>query len=154
MRLAMEKPSEYVMKPQREGGGHNLFGDELSAALSTLSREQRKKIRLPSAYNNLVGLRLKKARYTSASPFIGLSRLPRPAMNSPMNIGVRFGVSVVQGREDFRRPMGRRGVIEIDQITTIWQYPIQDRYVSARLLGCECHENTPSNQVAVQVDEE
>ena len=41
MRLAMEKPSEYVMKPQREGGGHNLFGDELSAALSTLSREQR-----------------------------------------------------------------------------------------------------------------
>ena len=29
------------MKPQREGGGHNLFGAELASALSTLSREQR-----------------------------------------------------------------------------------------------------------------
>ena len=41
MRLAKERPSEYVMKPQREGGGHNLFGAELASALSTLSREQR-----------------------------------------------------------------------------------------------------------------
>ena len=47
MRLAQERPSEYVMKPQREGmsdvrsGAHNLFGTELASALSTLSREQR-----------------------------------------------------------------------------------------------------------------
>ena len=36
MRLAQERPSEYVMKPQREGmsdlrsGAHNLFGTELA----------------------------------------------------------------------------------------------------------------------------
>lgn len=41
MRLAIEKPSEYVMKPQREGGGHNYYGDELANALRTLSPEQR-----------------------------------------------------------------------------------------------------------------
>ena len=41
MRLAMEKPSEYVMKPQREGGGHNYFGDELKQALGQLSRAER-----------------------------------------------------------------------------------------------------------------
>ncbi len=41
MRLALERPSEYVMKPQREGGGHNFFGSELTDALRTLSREQR-----------------------------------------------------------------------------------------------------------------
>ena len=41
MRRAIENPSEYVMKPQREGGGHNLFGAELSAALQSLSREER-----------------------------------------------------------------------------------------------------------------
>jgi glutathione synthetase len=41
MRLARERPSEYVMKPQREGGGYNFFGEELVNALSTLSREQR-----------------------------------------------------------------------------------------------------------------
>ena len=41
MRLARERPQEYVMKPQREGGGHNYFGEELAEALTTLSREQR-----------------------------------------------------------------------------------------------------------------
>ena len=29
------------MKPQREGGGHNFFGDELAQSLRELSREQR-----------------------------------------------------------------------------------------------------------------
>ena len=33
MRRAIEEPSGFVMKPQREGGGHNLFGEQLSAAL-------------------------------------------------------------------------------------------------------------------------
>ena len=41
MRMALERPADYVMKPQREGGGHNLFGDELVNGLSTLSQEQR-----------------------------------------------------------------------------------------------------------------
>eukprot|EP00966_Prymnesium_polylepis_P251193 5807924-Prymnesium_polylepis.1 len=38
---AMARPSDYVMKPQREGGGNNFFGDEMREALRTFSREQR-----------------------------------------------------------------------------------------------------------------
>ena len=41
MRRAIEAPDGYVMKPQREGGGHNFFGQELADALKSLSREQR-----------------------------------------------------------------------------------------------------------------
>ena len=41
MRLAFERPDDYVMKPQREGGGHNFFGEELCAALESMTREQR-----------------------------------------------------------------------------------------------------------------
>lgn len=41
MRLARERPDGYVMKPQREGGGHNFFGDELRAALGSMTRDQR-----------------------------------------------------------------------------------------------------------------
>ena len=41
MRAAAADPSGYVMKPQREGGGHNLFGATLAAALRELSRAQR-----------------------------------------------------------------------------------------------------------------
>jgi len=41
MRLARERPDGYVMKPQREGGGHNFFGDELRAALESMTRDQR-----------------------------------------------------------------------------------------------------------------
>ena len=38
---AMARPEYYVLKPQREGGGNNLFGEELASALSTMSRAQK-----------------------------------------------------------------------------------------------------------------
>jgi len=41
MRRAIIDPSGFVMKPQREGGGHNLFGEALRAALKQLTRAQR-----------------------------------------------------------------------------------------------------------------
>lgn len=41
MRRARLEPESYVMKPQREGGGHNFFGAELASALGSLSREER-----------------------------------------------------------------------------------------------------------------
>ena len=41
MSIAIADPSKFVMKPQREGGGHNLFGEELRIALTTMSRQQR-----------------------------------------------------------------------------------------------------------------
>ena len=41
MARARERPADFVMKPQREGGGNNYFGDELKGALETFSRAQR-----------------------------------------------------------------------------------------------------------------
>ena len=35
VRLGLGNPGGYVLKPQREGGGNNLYGDELTAALRT-----------------------------------------------------------------------------------------------------------------------
>ncbi|KAJ2335820.1 Glutathione synthetase [Coemansia sp. RSA 2681] len=39
---AMANPSNYVVKPQREGGGYNTYGDEIPKLLSSLSDEERK----------------------------------------------------------------------------------------------------------------
>lgn len=38
---AIKEPSKYVLKPQREGGGNNLWGDEMVSMLKTMSREAR-----------------------------------------------------------------------------------------------------------------
>ncbi|KAJ2899085.1 Glutathione synthetase [Coemansia aciculifera] len=40
--MAMSNPSNYVVKPQREGGGYNTYGDDIPKLLSTLSDEERK----------------------------------------------------------------------------------------------------------------
>lgn len=39
--MARANPSKFVLKPQREGGGNNLFGDELCAALESMSAAER-----------------------------------------------------------------------------------------------------------------
>ncbi|KAL1921699.1 uncharacterized protein VTP21DRAFT_10341 [Calcarisporiella thermophila] len=39
---AMRTPEKFVMKPQREGGGHNIYGKDIPAALSKLSPEGRR----------------------------------------------------------------------------------------------------------------
>mmetsp|Transcript_42857 Transcript_42857/g.89523 ORF Transcript_42857/g.89523 Transcript_42857/m.89523 type:complete len:347 (+) Transcript_42857:344-1384(+) len=41
MSAARSSPDGFVMKPQREGGGNNLFGQDLAKALSDMSRSQR-----------------------------------------------------------------------------------------------------------------
>jgi len=38
---AIASPQDYVMKPQREGGGNNVYGSDIVAKLETLSREER-----------------------------------------------------------------------------------------------------------------
>lgn len=38
---ALAKPTEFVLKPQREGGGNNLYDDEMVAALKTMSYAER-----------------------------------------------------------------------------------------------------------------
>ena len=34
--MALANPEAYVLKPQREGGGNNLYGDEMCERLQTL----------------------------------------------------------------------------------------------------------------------
>mmetsp|Transcript_30150 Transcript_30150/g.37164 ORF Transcript_30150/g.37164 Transcript_30150/m.37164 type:complete len:494 (+) Transcript_30150:133-1614(+) len=38
---AMENPSRFVMKPQREGGGNNIYGDDIATALKSMSDKER-----------------------------------------------------------------------------------------------------------------
>ena len=39
--MARQSPDDFVMKPQMEGGGANLFGADMVAALNTMSVEER-----------------------------------------------------------------------------------------------------------------
>ena len=39
---AVHDPSKFVMKPQREGGGNNIYGDAVAKALTTMSPEELK----------------------------------------------------------------------------------------------------------------
>ena len=39
--LARAHPADYVLKPQREGGGHNFFDEHLVAALEGLAPDER-----------------------------------------------------------------------------------------------------------------
>ncbi|KAF4681407.1 hypothetical protein FOZ60_012123 [Perkinsus olseni] len=39
---ALKDPTAWVLKPQREGGGHNMYGDELVDALTTSSNDELK----------------------------------------------------------------------------------------------------------------
>lgn len=34
--MAMDRPSHFVLKPQREGGGNNVYGDEVRTALAAM----------------------------------------------------------------------------------------------------------------------
>ncbi len=38
--MALERPSDFVLKPQREGGGNNLFGYEMVSMLTNSSIDQ------------------------------------------------------------------------------------------------------------------
>ncbi|KAI9492816.1 glutathione synthase [Zychaea mexicana] len=40
-KLALQSPERFVMKPQREGGGNNIYGDDIVEALNKLSNEER-----------------------------------------------------------------------------------------------------------------
>lgn len=37
---ALEDPQNYVLKPQREGGGNNIYGEDIRTALTTMSPDQ------------------------------------------------------------------------------------------------------------------
>ncbi|OZJ05784.1 hypothetical protein BZG36_01294 [Bifiguratus adelaidae] len=40
-KMALENPDGFVMKPQREGGGNNVYGQDIVSILSTLSERER-----------------------------------------------------------------------------------------------------------------
>ncbi|XP_050069407.1 glutathione synthetase-like [Anopheles maculipalpis] len=39
--LALADPERFVLKPQREGGGNNVYGEDIPAALKTMSSDER-----------------------------------------------------------------------------------------------------------------
>eukprot|EP00929_Paragymnodinium_shiwhaense_P060622 TRINITY_DN30266_c0_g2_i1.p1 TRINITY_DN30266_c0_g2~~TRINITY_DN30266_c0_g2_i1.p1 ORF type:complete len:513 (+),score=86.67 TRINITY_DN30266_c0_g2_i1:113-1651(+) len=41
VRQAQAAPAKYVMKPQREGGGNNIYGEDIASTLSKLSLQER-----------------------------------------------------------------------------------------------------------------
>ncbi len=57
---ALEAPDAYVLKPQREGGGNNLYGEQLKSALQNMPAEEQagwilmERIRPPSSRNILL----------------------------------------------------------------------------------------------------
>lgn len=38
---ARARPDDFVLKPQREGGGNNLYGEDLRSALAEMSSAER-----------------------------------------------------------------------------------------------------------------
>ena len=38
---AISSPGSFVLKPQREGGGNNLWGDDMVAALRRMDKQER-----------------------------------------------------------------------------------------------------------------
>lgn len=40
--MVLSAPQKYVLKPQREGGGNNLYGEEMVDALKTMSADERR----------------------------------------------------------------------------------------------------------------
>lgn len=41
MNMALENPDRFVLKPQREGGGHNIYGSDIPNTLKKLTEEER-----------------------------------------------------------------------------------------------------------------
>ncbi|XP_055551683.1 glutathione synthetase-like isoform X1 [Wyeomyia smithii] len=41
VKLALSNPERYVLKPQREGGGNNVYGTDIPAALDKMSEDER-----------------------------------------------------------------------------------------------------------------
>lgn len=41
IKLALENPERFVLKPQREGGGNNVYGEDIPAALEKMSEDER-----------------------------------------------------------------------------------------------------------------
>lgn len=77
MAAAMADPTGFVMKPQREGGGNNLFGEALTAALRQLTRAQRSAYILMQRIEPQV---VQRARTRTRNPGAGRQRLPSLVM--------------------------------------------------------------------------
>lgn len=41
MKMALANPDHFVLKPQREGGGHNIYGSDIPRTLNKLTEEER-----------------------------------------------------------------------------------------------------------------
>ncbi|HKI99542.1 MAG TPA: glutathione synthase [bacterium] len=85
--LARARPTEFVLKPQREGGGHNAFDAELVARLNTLPPEER------PAY--VLMERIRPARHVAV-----LVRERQPQTVEGVSEIGRFGVYLADGERE------------------------------------------------------
>lgn len=87
VKKAIANPQDYVLKPQREGGGNNLYSQQLKNALSTMSPQQRSAFVLMD--------RIRPPQFTNVIIRDGVAKLDEVVSE----LGV-FGVYVsVDGRE-------------------------------------------------------
>ncbi len=86
---ALESPHEFVLKPQREGGGHNLFNQALSQKLNQLSPSERQAWVLMSKIHPVTHQTILVTSHSG-------SVLP---LKSVSEIG-RFGILLAEGERD------------------------------------------------------
>ena len=72
---ALKAPERYVLKPQREGGGNNLYGHDLKQALERMTKEERNSFILmericPKAFGNYI-VRNNHAAFAECSSELG-----------------------------------------------------------------------------------
>ena len=120
VKLGLTDPERYVLKPQREGGGNNLYGEELRAALETFDPASK-----PGEPGNLSAYILMQRIFPPANRTLCLRNGELSELETLSELGVyggylRVGEEVVMNEGggapapnqggDERRGRGRRGI--------------------------------------------
>lgn len=83
LKLAYSHPERYVLKPQREGGGNNIYKGDIPAFLDKLEREDQEKLKQSSAHGNKkLSKTLKEPKSREAYILMELIEPPQGAQNA------------------------------------------------------------------------
>ena len=83
---ALREPDRWVLKPQREGGGNNLYGADLAAALGAFDGDAK-----PGEEGNLSGYILMRRIFPPANRTLALRRGETSEMETLSELGVYVG---------------------------------------------------------------
>ncbi|XP_031566892.1 glutathione synthetase-like [Actinia tenebrosa] len=79
VKMALQDPEKYVLKPQREGGGNNFYGDDIKTTLNKMKNAHERsqyilmdKIRPPSFKNYIIRPELEKPVLTDVISELGI----------------------------------------------------------------------------------